>query len=154
MRILVFSDTHGMIDSAIATIHRIGAVDMILHAGDVSSDAEDLSYIFPEIPVRYVSGNCEMSRVQSELIVEADGKKIYLTHGHLHNVKYESGYSTLIKKAKETGADIAVFGHTHKPICHNFGDFILLNPGSARYSSTYGVIEIEDGKIGAAVLDM
>lgn len=154
MRILVFSDTHGMIDSCISTVSRIGAVDMILHAGDVSSDAEDLSYIFPDIPVRYVCGNCEMSRIQHELIVEAEGKRIYLTHGHLHNVKYEAGYSTLIAKAKAANADIAVFGHTHNPLCHNLGDLILLNPGSARYGSTYGVLEIENGKIGSAVLDM
>ena len=154
MRILVFSDTHGMIDSCISTVGRIGTVDMILHAGDVSSDAEDLSYIFPDIPVRYVCGNCEMSRIQHELLIEAEGKRIYLTHGHLHNVKYEAGYSTLIKKAKDENADIAVFGHTHKPLCQNLGDLILLNPGSVRYGSTYGVIEIENGKIGTAVLDM
>ena len=154
MRILVFSDTHGMIDSCISTVGRIGTVDMILHAGDVSSDAEDLSYIFPDIPVRYVCGNCEMSRIQHELLIEAEGKRIYLTHGHLHNVKYEAGYSTLIKKAKDENADIAVFGHTHNPLCQNLGDLILLNPGSVRYGSTYGVIEIENGKIGTAVLDM
>ncbi|MBS7298424.1 MAG: metallophosphoesterase [Eubacteriales bacterium] len=154
MRILVFSDTHGLIDSVVNTINRIDAVDMILHAGDVSSDAEDLSYIFPDIPVRYVCGNCEMSRVQPELIIDAEGKRIFLTHGHLHNVKYEAGYSTLVAKAKEQHADIAVFGHTHNPVCQNFGDFIILNPGSSRYGSTYGVIEIENGKIGAAVLDM
>lgn len=154
MRILVFSDTHGMIEPCIKVISRIRDVDMILHAGDVSSDAEDISYVFPDIPVKYVCGNCEMPRVSAELEFEADGKKIYLTHGHMHNVKNEYAYTTLINRAKTSGADLAVFGHTHKPVCENFGDFVLLNPGSARYGNTYGVVEIEDGKLRAAVLDI
>lgn len=154
MRILVFSDTHGMIEPCIKTVGRIGAVDMILHAGDVSSDAEDLSYIFPDIPVKYVCGNCEVSHSSHELILDIEGKRIYLTHGHLHNVKYEPDYHTLISKAKSVNADAAVFGHTHRPLCLNLGDLTLLNPGSARYGSTYGVIEIENCRLGSAVLDI
>ncbi len=155
MRILVFSDTHGYIENCIRTITRIGDVDMIIHAGDTSSDAADLSYIFPEIPVRYVSGNCEVSRLETNLEIMADSKKIFLTHGHLYNVKNEPSCSTLIGHAKQINADIAIFGHTHKPLCQNLGDLILLNPGSARYGNTYGVIEIEDtGRVGACVLDI
>ncbi len=154
MRILVFSDTHGMTDPCINTVNKIAKVDMILHAGDVSQDAEDLSYIFPDIPVRYVCGNCEISRIAHELELDVEGKRIYLTHGHMHNVKYEAAYTSLIARAQKCGADIAVFGHTHKPICNNLGNLILLNPGSVRYGNTYGVIEIEDGRLKAAVLDI
>lgn len=127
---------------------------MILHAGDVSADAADLSYIFPHIPTRYVCGNCEYSSVSPDLEIEADGKKIFLTHGHFYNVKNEISCTTLINRARGIGADIAVFGHTHNPLCTNLGDLIILNPGSAKYGKTYGVIEIENGRIGACVLDM
>ena len=153
MRILVFSDTHGNIDNCIRVVERIGAVDMILHAGDVSRDAQDLEAIFDNIPVKYVCGNCEISNVPSELLVEVSDKKIYLTHGHMHCVKLESNYKTLTDHAKSLGADVAVFGHTHIPVCDNRGDIILLNPGSCKNTVTYGVIEIENGKIGAAILD-
>lgn len=152
MRILVFSDTHGYIDSCISEVERIGKVDMILHAGDVSADAAVLASIFPDIPVRYVCGNCEISRASTELEIDAEGKRIFLTHGHCYNVKYESAYTSIIKRT-EGKFDIAVFGHTHKPLCDNLGGLILLNPGSVRYTSTYGVIEIEDGKLRAAVLE-
>ena len=88
MRILAFSDTHGNIDYCIRVIERIGAVDMILHAGDVSTDAQDLEAIFDNIPVKYVRGNCEVSNSSAEQLIEVCGKKIFLTHGHIHAVGY------------------------------------------------------------------
>lgn len=154
MRILVFSDTHGVIENCISQIARIGAVDMILHAGDVSADAVDIASIYPNIPVRYVCGNCEISRADAECVVEAAGVRIFLTHGHGYRVKYEPDYRTLQNRGRQLGADVCVFGHTHKPLCHKLGDITLLNPGSSRYGGTYGVIEIEEGRIGCAVLDM
>ena len=51
------------------------------------------------------------------------------------------------------GADLVIFGHTHIPYCENNGKIILLNPGSVKMSQTFGVIEIENGKIKAAVCD-
>ena len=154
MRILVFSDTHGYIENCAMMIRRIKDVDMVLHAGDTSSDAKELERLFPDMDIRYVCGNCEMSQTPSELEITAAGKKIFLTHGHHYNVKYDSGYSTLLRHARLKGADLAVFGHTHKPIYDNLGDISLLNPGSARYGSTCGVIEIEDGKLKCAILDL
>lgn len=153
MRILVFSDTHGMIDNCISTISRIGAVDMLIHAGDVSSDAEDLQSIFPNIPVKYVCGNCELPRAPLDVVFDAGGKKFFVTHGHAYNVKGDREYRLLTTHAKEIGADIAVFGHTHNALCNNDGSLILLNPGSVRYGRTYGVVEIENDAMRAAVLD-
>lgn len=152
MRILVFSDTHGYIDRCISETERIGDVDMILHAGDTSADAVDLASIFPSIPVHYVCGNCEISRASTELELDIDGKRLFLTHGHYYNVKYETSYSSIIKRT-EGKFDVAVFGHTHKPLCEKLGELILLNPGSVRYTSTYGVIETEGDKIRASVLE-
>lgn len=154
MRILVFSDTHGIIEPCITAINRSGKVNMILHAGDVSRDAEDLSYIFPDIPVRYVPGNCEVSRLNTVDLIDLGENKIFLTHGHLHSVKYESEYTTIKKSAEALGANICVFGHTHKPILDNNGSLIMLNPGSTRYGNTFGVIEIEEGKAKACILDI
>ena len=154
MRILVFSDTHGMIDNCISTVERIKDVDMITHAGDVSADAEDLQSVFPDIPVRFVSGNCEMPRAPIDIEFDAGGKKFFVTHGHAYSVKSDREYRQLTLHAREIGADIAIFGHTHSPLCDNKGDLILLNPGSVRYGRTYGVVEIEDGKMRAAVIDV
>lgn len=153
MRILVFSDSHKKVSACENVINNIIGVDMIIHAGDHSSDAQELEWLFPDIPIRYVAGNCDFSSAPSELIIDADGKKIFLTHGHNYNVKYEENYSSLTAKAVQLGCDCAVFGHTHIPVCDFSGQVPLLNPGSIKYGATFGVIEIENGKLKAAVCD-
>lgn len=126
---------------------------MIVHAGDHSSDAQRLARLFSDIPVNYVLGNCDFADAPKELVFTAEGKKIFLTHGHLYNVKNDPDYSSLLHRAKELGCDCAVFGHTHQGLCDVKNGITLLNPGSIRYGKTFGVIEIEDGKLRAAVCD-
>lgn len=154
MRILVFSDSHRDVQSCLVMINKIAGVDMVIHAGDHAADAEDLQMIFPDIDVRFVCGNCDFSKAPAELLFKADGKNIFLTHGHLHNVKYDSEYKTLADSALEKNADIAVFGHTHKPFYKNTGNLILLNPGSIRYGRTFGIIETDAGKLRADICDL
>lgn len=156
MRIIVFSDTHHYIDDCIHIVESIipCGVDMILHAGDCNEDGLDLQSIFPDIPVKYVQGNNNMSRtVPYEMMIDAQGVKIFLTHGHMYGVKYDSSYAKLAKAASEQGADIAVFGHTHMPYCAAEHGLRLLNPGSIKYGGTYGVIEIDEGKISMDVIN-
>lgn len=153
MRILAFSDSHQDIESCKSVINRIIGIDMIVHAGDHASDAKRLAQIFCDIPVNYVSGNCDFADAPKELVFNAGGKKIFLTHGHMYNVKNDLGYSCLSERAKELGCDCAVFGHTHQSLCDIKNGITLLNPGSIRYGKTFGVIEIEDGKLRADVLN-
>ena len=153
MRILVFSDSHKNTSRCAAVIRNLVGIDMILHAGDHCSDAEELAHEFPEIPMKYVRGNCDFSAAPQELVIEAEGKKILLTHGHAYAVKYECDCRSLLERAKECGCDCAVFGHTHEGLCDASRGVVLLNPGSIKYGGTYGVIEIEDGKLKAAVCD-
>ncbi len=152
MRILVFSDSHSDVDSCIDVIERIKGVDMVLHAGDCLRDALTLERAYPDMDIRCVAGNCDFGIDDKELIIETEGKRIFLTHGDLYGVK--TGYSRISYKAEEIGADIAVFGHSHIPLCEEYGSVMLLNPGSIRYSRTYGVIEIEDGELRACVIDL
>lgn len=153
MRILVFSDSHKDIRRAAAVIRNIVGVDMVLHAGDHASDAAELARGFPDIDFRYVCGNCDFSAAPGELIIDADGKKIFLTHGHEYAVKYEYDYRTLLHKAEELGCDCAVFGHTHEGYNDATHGVVLLNPGSIKYGATYGIIEIENGILKTAVCD-
>ena len=154
MRILVFSDSHKDSSSCIKVTDNLIGVDMILHAGDHASDAQAIGQAFPNIPVRFVQGNCDCGDYPSDIIIEADGKKIFLTHGHKYSVKFEYDYRTLLSKAASENCDCVVFGHTHSPICDIKNNITLLNPGSIRYGRTYGVIEIENGVLKAAVCNM
>ncbi len=151
MRILVFSDSHKDVDSCAAVVRRLIGVDMIIHAGDHASDAAELERLFPDIPVKFVSGNCDFSKAPAELIVEAEGKRILVTHGHFYNVKSEENYTTLYYHALSQNCDCAVFGHTHIGFNDTNGKFTLLNPGSIKYSRTFGVIEIENGVLKTVI---
>lgn len=146
MRILIFSDTHNKINGCLSVIEASDRVDMILHAGDCVEDAEDLSSIYPHIPVYYVKGNNDFfTSAPNERIIKAAGKRIYLTHGHLQRVKYD--YHMLISEAHRQNADLAVFGHTHLPHQEFCGALTVLNPGSMRFGKTYAVCDIEDDKL-------
>lgn len=153
MRILVFSDSHKNIADCEKIIRNTIGVDMILHAGDHSSDAIQLKNTFPDIPVHYVSGNCDFSAGLQEIIIDACGHRIFLTHGHNYCVKSEEHYRTLIEKAISSDCDCVVFGHTHIPFNDCSSGLTVLNPGSIKYTKTYGVIEIENGTLRSAVCD-
>ncbi len=154
-RILIFSDSHGDTNRCIDIINNAPKkIDIILHAGDCARDAEDLEAVFPDIPVYYVSGNCDMfSQASSELLINIEGTAIFLTHGHDYRVKYESRYITLAKKAQDCNADLCVFGHTHIPYTDYIGKMTLLNPGSIRFMRTYAVAEVENGKVKTQILE-
>ena len=151
MRILVFSDSHKNISACLTVIENIIGVDMILHAGDHASDAAWIQKCYPDIPVKYVVGNCDSNIAPAEMVVEAEGKKIFLTHGHLYSVKSQPAYHSLIDAAKAKDCDCVVFGHTHQEIHFKQDNLTVLNPGSIKHSGTFGVIEIEDGILKAAV---
>ena len=76
------------------------------------------------------------------ILTELGGVRLFLTHGHLFGVK--SGMSRLKLEADRVGADIALFGHTHRPFLEEDGGVWYMNPGAAR-DGRYGVIEMKDG---------
>lgn len=150
IRILVFSDTHGRTALCRETIKNIPC-DLILHAGDINRDARELIEEFPDKRIEFVQGNNDyFDNEPFERICEIGGKRIFLTHGHKYRVNW--GYDTLADAAKSRGCDIAVFGHTHSACESEARGVTLLNPGSAGFNGTYGVIEIEDGIIKTAII--
>ncbi len=163
MKILVFSDSHGMWNNIKEAInaHKRKA-DLIIHLGDGSADLDMVSDMCKNIPVCRVAGNHEefttpfsmRDELQFEVLYNFDGVKIFATHGHKYGVK--SGYSRIINVGKSKDADLILFGHTHKPEEHSVmpddenGKYIkIFNPGSIGrgYECTYGVIEIVNGNI-------
>ena len=153
-KIIVFSDTHGHFDDAIDIINREGQVNMIIHAGDTSKDAEEIECMFESIPIYYVCGNCDyFSSAPNILCPTVFGKKFFITHGHGYHVKSESeiDYPSLVWEGKERDADIIVFGHTHIPYIGYSGKATVINPGSLRYTRTYAVCTIDGDKVRADI---
>ena len=147
IRIVVISDTHRNISDAIDVI-TAESPDYVLHLGDLESDCDELRYIFDRLDIIGVSGNCDWSGMNSttERMLDIGGVKIFMCHGHTYSVK--SGYDRLIAAARARGADIALFGHTHRSMYDHLGDIAIMNPGT---TDTYGLIEIEGGAFRGSI---
>ena len=151
MRILVISDTHRSLNRAIELVHEFSKrIDAVIHLGDNTEDVDFIRRNY-RMPVYVVAGNCDYgSTAPHESVVEFDGKKVFFTHGHYYNVKYNADAVT--KRARELGADLCLFGHTHAPYLQFGGDVVVMNPGSlseprSGSKPSYGIVKIENGKI-------
>ena len=153
MQLLIISDTHG--DKSI--ISKVKAyypnADVYIHCGDselVYGD-EVLTDFY------YVRGNCDRdSQFTEEQIVQAEDRIIYVTHGHLYNVK--STLMPLSYRAQEVKANIVCFGHSHLLGAEKIGDTLYLNPGSltaprGRKEKSFIVVELDDHDIIVNCLD-
>lgn len=152
-KILVFSDTHSRTENCEQLLFENPDTNMVIHAGDCVEDAQRLSYIFPQINFKIVNGNNDIfSSEKDELIFDVCNIKIFLTHGHAYSVKQD--VSRLVRRAKENGAQLAIFGHTHKKYLKKEDGIYVLNPGAAGslIEPTYAVITIENGIIRINVL--
>lgn len=157
MRILVISDTHGDIDKAEEAIKNNINVDLIIHLGDYFRDAQRLSNMFPDIPIEYIYGNSDfmIGDVPAEKVLEFEGKKIFITHGHRYSVKWD--YEKLYKKAEEMHVDLILFGHTHVADLVEKDTCTILNPGSISdprddTGESYALIEIKEDKLESKLI--
>ncbi|WP_418222882.1 metallophosphoesterase [Clostridium isatidis] len=149
MKILVMSDSHYDVQSVKLVEKYLKDTDIIIHCGDGAPDTELLMNYFKG-EVYAVRGNCDFSKkYPKEMIIDVLGVKIFITHGDLYNVKYE--YNTIFFKAKELGADIVTFGHSHRAIIEEYNGITIMNPGSVslpydRSNKTIAFIEIKNNK--------
>lgn len=149
MRVLVVSDSHGDVEHMRRAAELVKP-ELMLHLGDGWRDAEELSRRLPELPIEKVPGNCDFRmNAPMERVLELEGKRVMLCHGHTLGVKTDLGM--LLRAALERGADAVLFGHTHKPFVDIRRGVVMLNPGSiGSYRPTYGTLTFEDGKCTAA----
>lgn len=130
--LLVVSDSHGD-GAALAAALAWGVekgVDALAFLGDGNDDlakaAERTGF---GAPIYAVRGNGDGDhRLSQALTIEFAGRRIFLSHGHLTGV--QDGLSSLLAAAESTGAELALFGHTHRPFWEEFRRILILNPGS------------------------
>ena len=146
MRILVISDSHGNARKLYNVMEAHSDIDTVFFLGDGIREFEELIDIYPNRKMCCVRGNCDFisNRPSTDLYSTCKGLILY-THGDAYGVK--SGLGSLIIAAKERGARIALFGHTHKRCAEIHNDVCLFNPGSLGSDGSYGIIEILDDKI-------
>lgn len=133
--------------SAIRTIRP----DAVVHLGDFFEDGEMMQEEFSHIRFHLVPGNCDLDRVHRPapevLCYDVCGVKLFMTHGHRHDVKM--GLGALRSAARKLDAQAALYGHTHHAYCQQEPDGLwVLNPGRCgSFTGSVGLIETEEGKI-------
>lgn len=162
-KILVVSDSHGYNGNLLEALSHFGKngseLEMLIHLGDSGGALGELED-FLDCPLIAVRGNCDHS-TEYPLVdfVQIGDEAAMITHGH----KYSCHYSTerLVEAAKENGASIVMYGHTHIPNVTSGDGMTVLNPGSIslpRQSGskpTYLVITLEDdGRKNFVVVEM
>lgn len=131
--------------------------DLILHAGDWTS-LDVVDQLLNYAPVYGVAGNNDGAELAKRWgysrIVECEGKRIGLVHGHGRS-------GTTERRAMDafTGqmVDAIVFGHSHVPLCKKQNGILMFNPGSPtdkrrQPTYSYGVLELSKGSLQGRIV--
>lgn len=152
MKTVVFSDSHGNV-AGMCDILRLERPDRVLHLGDCVRDIQEVERQLPGLTINYVRGNCDCGAPAPDVMEPVlEDRRVFMTHGHLYHVK--SAYDGAIFAAREKGAHILLFGHTHREFAQRLEDGLwVMNPGSCRGwgPATYGVIVVERGQIFCSI---
>lgn len=154
MKIAIISDTHKVLGNLVSSLRR-QAPDCLIHLGDGIREAALLKEEL-EIKVYAVKGNMDseddelaMPSTKETLVLELEGIRFLLTHGHRFGVK--EGKVALLAEAKKQRAAIALHGHTHI-FCDETVDGIrIINLGSPVLpkngdSAGYVIFDTETGR--------
>ncbi|MFD1039551.1 metallophosphoesterase family protein [Virgibacillus byunsanensis] len=141
-KVLIMSDSHGLTEEILEIKNRHD-IDHMIHCGD-----SELEMDTPEMAkFLKVGGNCDFDdRYPDEQVHSVDGLHIFITHGHLHDVK--SNLMKLSYRAEENSAKVICYGHTHIAGAQKVADQLFINPGSVRLprnrpEKTYALMEWE-----------
>ena len=128
-KIIVISDTHGNR----AGIDKLKSLfeenDYIIHLGDGAGDVREIMDTYPE-KVYFCRGNCDFLPYPEEGELEIEGCKIFYCHGHKYGVK--SGLEGITQEGVRRGADVVLYGHTHRALITQSDNLTLINPGSLK----------------------
>ncbi|NLY73503.1 MAG: metallophosphoesterase [Tissierellia bacterium] len=148
MKVLVLSDSHG--DSGIVEeIKKKENPDLAIHLGDYGRDLKD------GIAVR---GNCDgITNLPFKRLLNLKGHRVFISHGHKENVKM--GLHRLFYLAKQEGADIVLYGHTHERLEKEIEGILFLNPGSVARPNwgdrpSYLILNLEEGSVKPSFIEI
>lgn len=138
MKIMIVSDTHRHNENLETALLKEKPIDLLIHLGDIE-DSEDYIRSIAECPCLLVAGNNDyFSMLKKEIITDIGKYKVLLTHGHNYYVSV--GYEVIETEAVAQNIDIAMFGHTHRPLIEKRKDVTLINPGSLSYPRQEGKV--------------
>ena len=148
MRILIISDSHGNVENLVYVIKNTD-YDKIFFLGDGIKDILTIEGL-DRSKLLLVKGNNDISNIVPDFVVEEiEGKKFFITHGHLYSVKY--GINKLMDVAHSSGANVVIYGHTHIALQTQMPDgTVCINPGSISKGklsqNTFAILNIDKEK--------
>lgn len=147
MKILVVSDSHGRNTNLETVIKKVGPLDLFIHLGDIEGSEQYIESIAGCEAIMVSGNNDYTSELEKEQLIAIGQYTIFVTHGHRYQVNF--GTEIIKNIARMKGADIVMYGHTHKPIIDTSDDVVLINPGSItqprqdNHLPTYIIMEID-----------
>ena len=146
MKILVLSDSHNDSIALQTAIRAVPDAQAVFYLGDGLEDWHIVEPGLFRLRTAAVRGNCDsfLQREPLYSIVTVEGRRVYLTHGHKEGVK--AGLDRLLQRAAQENCELALFGHTHRPVTGCENGIWYMNPGSARHNSC-GVVDIRENGI-------
>ena len=131
MKVLICSDTHRKHENYIKAVESEAPLDLVIHCGDTEGGEYFISQA-ANCPTQIVMGNNDFfSNLPREAVFKLGGKSVWVTHGHNY---YVSLNTAIIKEeAMARGANVVMFGHTHRPFMEEEEGVLCLNPGSLSY---------------------
>ena len=117
MKLLILSDSHKNMNYMCAAVEQ-EQPDRIIHLGDHEQDAMRLAKLYPHIPLLNVCGNCDFGTSPERIVIDLEGVRLYLTHGHKIRADIAKMNCILLN------------GHTHVPLCDESEGYLHINPGS------------------------
>ncbi|MBO7519725.1 MAG: metallophosphoesterase [Clostridia bacterium] len=156
MRLLAISDTHGRAALIDRVLRREKEAKEIFFLGDVVRDIEDIALEYSDRRFHIVRGNCDYFCDYPPFDIvdyKEEGACVFLTHGHHYSVK--SGTDDILEAAKNVGANIALYGHTHIANIEYREGVYIVNSGSLALprdgAASYAVIDITKAGILPAI---
>lgn len=128
--LVVLGDTHRQAGHGLEgrTREAVRAADAVAHTGDFTTVAVYDALAAECERLHAVAGNNDetalVNRLPSRTVFEAEGSTVALVHGHEHSAE------ALSLLGREAGANLVVFGHSHRPGVEATPAVTLLNPGS------------------------
>lgn len=122
LRVGLIADTHNLLRPEAQAF--LEGCDHIVHAGDIAN-AETLAQIAAIAPLTVVRGNNDQGEWAEALPETARVTLAGVTLYVIHDVK------ELTEDPAALGAQILIYGHSHKPFVEQRGAVLHVNPGSA-----------------------
>ncbi|WP_049985068.1 metallophosphoesterase [Halobellus rufus] len=126
----VVSDTHSTDSHRLAgrTLEAVREADVVAHAGDFMRESVLDDFERESTRLLGVTGNNDDAGIRSRLPDARNFTYGGLTFAMTHT--RPGGPTALSLFGRQRGADVVLFGHSHRPTYDETGEVTLLNPGS------------------------